>query len=62
MSLRKLEFLSRRWRRSLEVAFPTLGRNRARARCRGGEADALGTISFDAMVVGILRSKSVSES
>ena len=47
MCLRMLEVLSRRWRRSLEVAFRSLGRNRARARWREDEGDVSETALYD---------------
>lgn len=62
MGFRMLEFLSRRRRRSVEVAFRMLGRNRARARWREDEGDVSETAVHGAVVVDDLRIMLVSES
>jgi hypothetical protein len=56
VDFRMLKIRSWRWRRSLEVAFRTLGRNRARARLREGEGDVSEIALYDAVVVDDLRS------
>ena len=60
MAIRMLKFVNLWWRRKLGVAFRTLGRSRARAFRPDGEAGVLRAALYDGLVVGDLRSTSVS--